>query len=431
MLSQREGERAMEERDFSPKTPTTGRTLWRNARVATLAQETGASVLEDGVLVAENGRILFAGSAEALPAECAEGADIIDCGGRLMLPAFIDCHTHLVYGGNRAMEFEMRLNGATYEDIARAGGGIVSSVSATNALCVEELVEQALPRLDTLLSEGVSTVEIKSGYALTIEGELNMLRAARRLGDLRPVRIVTSWLAAHATPPAYKGRHSDYITDIVLPGLEAAHAQGLVDAVDGFCEGIAFSPDEIARVFDRAKALGLPVKLHAEQLSDLGGARLAASYAALSADHLEYLSPDDAAILADAGTVAVLLPGAFYTLREKQLPPIAALRKAGAHIALATDSNPGTSPLTSLLMTMNMGATLFGLTVEECLAGVTREAARALGLQGETGTLEAGKSADFALWDIERPAELVYRIGFNPLHQRVWKGQIISRGAFA
>jgi imidazolonepropionase len=329
------------------------------------------------------------------------------------------------------MEFEMRLAGATYEEIARAGGGIISSVTATNALSVDQLVEQALPRLDTLIAEGVSTVEIKSGYALTIEGELNMLRAARRLGEIRPVRVVTSWLAAHATPPAYKGRNADYITDVVLPGLEAAHAQGLVDAVDGFCEGIAFSPEDITRVFDAAKALGLPVKLHAEQLSDLGGARLAASYGALSADHLEYLSEADAGVMAEAGTVAVLLPGAFYTLCEKQLPPIAALRAAGTGIALATDSNPGTSPLTSLLLTMNMGATLFGMTVDECLAGVTREAARALGLQAQTGTLEVGKSADFAIWDIERPAELVYRIGFNPLHQRVFEGHTTSSGATA
>ena len=304
-------------------------------------------------------------------------------------------------------------------------------MKATNALSVDQLVKASLPRVDTLIAEGVSTVEIKSGYALTIEGELNMLRAARRLSEIRPVRIVTSWLAAHATPPAYKGRNGDYITDIVIPGLRAAHAEGLVDAVDGFCEGIAFSPEEIARVFDEAKTLGLPVKLHAEQLSDLKGAKLAASYGALSADHLEYLADDDAAILAKAGSVAVLLPGAFYTLREKQLPPIQALRQAGASIALATDSNPGTSPLTSLLMTMNMGATLFGLTVEECLAGVTREAARALGLLSETGTLEVGKAADFTLWDIERPAELVYRIGFNPLVQRVWNGRITSASAGA
>lgn len=403
--------------------------LWKNARIATLCEE--AASIDHGAILVEHGRIAYVGPEEKLPRTAGSEVETVDCDGRWILPAFIDCHTHLVYGGNRAMEFEMRLKGASYEEIARAGGGIVSSVSATNALSVEQLVEQSLPRLDTLLAEGVSTVEIKSGYGLSIEGELNMLRAARRLGQIRPVRILTSWLAAHATPPAYKGRNGDYMTDVVLPGLTAAHAENLVDAVDGFCEGIAYSPDEIARVFDAAGALGLPVKLHAEQLSDLGGARLAASYGALSADHLEYLSADDATVMAEAGTVAVLLPGAFYTLREKQLPPVAALRAAGARIALATDSNPGTSPLTSLLMTMNMGATLFGLTVDECLAGVTREAARALGLLSETGTIEVGKSADFCLWDIGQPAELVYRMGFNPLHSRVWKGQTILRGAIA
>ncbi|MFC7396892.1 imidazolonepropionase [Chelatococcus sp. GCM10030263] len=400
--------------------------LWRNARIATLAGDApGLGIIERGAIAITGGRLAFVGSEDGLPAEFHD-AEAVDCGGRWITPALVDCHTHLVFGGDRAMEFEMRLTGASYEEIARAGGGIVSSVKATNALSEDELVAQALPRLDTLLDEGVSTIEIKSGYALTIAGELKMLRAARRLAEIRPVRVVTSWLAAHATPPDYKGRNGDYITDVVLPGLDAAHAEGLVDAVDGFCEGIAFSPEEIARVFDRAKALGLPVKLHAEQLSNLGGARLAASYGALSADHLEYLSADDAKILAAAGTVAVLLPGAFYALREKQAPPVVALREAGAHIALATDSNPGTSPLTSLLLAMNMGATLFGLTVEECLAGVTREAARALGLLAETGTLEAGKSADFAVWDIARPAELVYRIGFNPLACRVFEGARVA-----
>ena len=414
---------------FQPKEGEGAPRLWTGARIAPLSE--GAAAIENGALLVEHGRIAYIGPEADLPADASAIRERFDCGGRWLLPSFIDCHTHLVYGGNRAMEFEMRLAGATYEEIARAGGGIVSSVKATNALSVDQLVKASLPRVDTLIAEGVSTVEIKSGYALTIEGELNMLRAARRLSEIRPVRIVTSWLAAHATPPAYKGRNGDYITDIVIPGLRAAHAEGLVDAVDGFCEGIAFSPEEIARVFDEAKTLGLPVKLHAEQLSDLKGAKLAASYGALSADHLEYLADDDAAILAKAGSVAVLLPGAFYTLREKQLPPIQALRQAGASIALATDSNPGTSPLTSLLMTMNMGATLFGLTVEECLAGVTREAARALGLLSEPGTLEVGKAADFTLWDIERPAELVYRIGFNPLVQRVWNGRITSASAGA
>ena len=317
----------------------------------------------------------------------------------------------------------MRLAGATYEEVTRAGGGIASSVRATNALSAEELVETALPRLDTLLREGVATVEVKSGYGLNIDAEIRMLRAARELAKRRAVRVVTSWLAAHATPAEYKGRSSDYIDDVVLPGLEQAHAEGLVDAVDGFCEGIAFSPEEISRVFDRARRIGLPVKLHAEQLSDLGGAKLAASYGALSADHLEYLDAEGARQMAGAGTVAVLLPGAFYALNEKQRPPVQALRDAGTRIAIATDCNPGTSPLTSVLLAMNMAATLFGMTVDECIAGVTREGARALGLLAETGTLEVGKSADLRS-GTSSPAELVYHIGFNPLYSRVFKGQV-------
>jgi imidazolonepropionase len=400
--------------------------LWRNARLATLdPTKKGLGIIEKGALLETAGRIVFAGGEDALPATTAD--ETIDIEGRWITPGLIDCHTHIVFGGNRAREFEMRLQGATYEAVARAGGGIVSSVKATNALSVDGLVTAALPRLDTLLAEGVTTIEIKSGYGLSLDGELKMLQAARALADIRPVRVVTSYLGAHATPADYKGRNGDFIAEVALPALEAAHAKGLVDAVDGFCEGIAFSPAEIARVFDRAKALGLPVKLHAEQLSNLGGARLAASYGALSADHLEYLDEDGARAMAKAGTVAVLLPGAFYAINEKQKPPVAALRAAGVSIAVATDCNPGTSPLTSLLLAMNMAATLFGLTVEECIAGATREAARALGLSAETGTLEAGKSADFAVWDIESPAELVYRIGFNPLHARVFKGTRIDR----
>ncbi|MQW88817.1 imidazolonepropionase [Sinorhizobium saheli] len=401
--------------------------LWRNARLATLEDLGSLGIVEKAAVAIRGERIVFAGAESELPADLAKADQVIDCDGRWITPALIDCHTHLVHGGNRAREFELRLEGATYEDIARAGGGIVSTVKATNALSVDELVQAALPRLDALLAEGVSTVEIKSGYGLNIEAELKMLRAARVLGHVRPVRVVTSYLAAHATPPEYKGRHGDYIADVVLPGLARAHAEGLVDAVDGFCEGIAFSPAEIATVFDRARSLGLPVKLHAEQLSNLGGARLAASYGALSADHLEYLDAEGAAAMAKAGTVAVLLPGAFYTLREKQLPPVEALRTAGTRIAVATDCNPGTSPLTSLLMTMNMAATLFRLTLEECLAGVTREAARALGILDQTGTIEPGKSADLAIWDIETPAELIYRIGFNPLSERIFKGKRIPR----
>ncbi len=400
--------------------------IWRNARVLPLAAvDDSLAIIEDAAVVVRDGRIVFIGSQAKLPAEF-ENADTIDCGGRVLTPALVDCHTHLVYGGDRAMEFEMRLAGATYEEIARAGGGIVSSVKATNALSPEELAKAALPRLDTLLSEGVATIEIKSGYGLSIEGELNMLRAARLLETLRPVRIVTSYLAAHATPVGYKGRNADYLADVVLPGLDRAHAEGLVDAVDGFCEGIAFSVDEMRLVFDRAKALGIPVKLHAEQLSNLGGAKMAASYGALSADHLEYLDAEGAAAMAASGTVAVLLPGAFYAINETRKPPVQMLRDAGVKIAVATDCNPGTSPLTSMLLAMNMSATLFRLTVEECLAGATREAARALGLLAETGTLEVGKSADFAIWDIERPAELVYRIGFNPLHARVFKGHVFK-----
>ena len=414
---------------FSDKAiPARGKTLWRNARLATLAEDRpGLGIVEKGAIVAEAGHILFAGAEGDLPAAAIEGAELVDLEGRWVTPGLTDCHTHIVHGGDRAREFEMRLEGATYEEIARAGGGIVSSVKATNALSVEELVAAALPRLDTLLAEGVTTIEVKSGYGLNIEAELRMLRAARALERARHVRVVTSYLAAHATPVEYKGRNGDYIGEVVLPGLERAHALGLVDAVDGFCEGIAFSVSEIARVFDRAQALGLPVKLHAEQLSNLGGAKLAASYGALSADHLEYLDEEGARAMAGAGTVAVLLPGAFYAINEKQKPPVKALREAGAHIAIATDCNPGTSPLTSLLLTMNMSATLFGLTVEECLAGVTREAARALGILAESGTIEVGKSADLAIWDVESLAELVYRIGFNPLHTRIFKGERINR----
>ncbi|WP_152048954.1 imidazolonepropionase [Aureimonas psammosilenae] len=406
----------------SPEAANSGYVL-RNVRLATMATGAGPlGIVENGALVVREGRIAYAGPAAALPASFHAVLPEWDGEGRWVTPAPVDCHTHLVHGGNRAREFEMRLEGASYEEIARAGGGIVSSVAATRTLDVDGLVQAALPRLDALLDEGVSTVEVKSGYGLDVETELNMLRAARALERARPVRVVTSWLAAHALPAEYRERREAYLDEVVLAGLERAHAEGLVDAVDGFCEGIAFSPVEIARVFDRAKALGVPVKLHAEQLSDLGGAGLAASYGALSADHLEYLSLEGITAMRESGTVAVLLPGAFYALRETRKPPVEALRIAGVPMALATDCNPGTSPLTSLLLTMNMGATLFGMTVAECLAGTTREAARALGLLTETGTLEAGKSADLAIWTIESPAELVYRIGFNPLHARIFKG---------
>ena len=339
-----------------------------------------------------------------------------------MTPGLIDCHTHLVHGGERSNEFEMRLEGASYEEGARAGGGIVSSVRATRAASAEARLGGALARLDRLMAEGVTTVEVKSGYGLDLATEARLLRVARRLGAARDFGVRTSFLGAHALPPEAAGDKDGFaglVADTMLPALAA---EGLVDAVDGFCEGIAFSPAQIARVFDAARGLGLPVKLHADQLSDLGGAALAARYGALSADHLEHASEAGAAAMAASGTVAVLLPGAFYFLRETQRPPVAAFRRHGTRMAVATDYNPGTSPLTSLLFAANMAATLFRLTVAECLAGITREAARALGLLDETGTLEAGKWADLAVWDVERPAELVCRIGFNPLHRRVRHG---------
>ena len=396
--------------------------IWREARLVTVA-DGSATVIEDGVVLTEGERITYAGSSASMPSSPVD-AENVPLGGRLVTPALVDCHTHLVHGGHRAREFEMRLAGATYEEVARAGGGIVSSVTATRALDVDGLVAAALPRLDTLLAEGVATVEIKSGYGLTVDSELAMLRAARKLATLRPVRIVTSYLAAHAVPAEYRGRADAYITEVVLPGLQAGRAEGLIDAVDGFCESIAFSPAQIKRVFDAAAALGLPVKLHAEQLSNLGGARLVAGRGGLSADHLEHLDAAGIAAMAAAGTVAVLLPGAFYTLRETVKPPVAGLRAAGVPMAVATDCNPGTSPLSSMLLAMNMAASLFGLTVDECISGATRTAARALGL-ADLGTLEPGKVADMAVWDVETPAELVYRLGFNPLHARISKGDRI------
>ena len=380
-------------------------------------------VIPDGAVVARDGRIEFAGREAELPVGSAASVEEIDCGGRLVTPGLVDCHTHLVHAGHRAHEFQLRLAGATYEEVARAGGGIISSVKATRAASVEELVRQSLPRLDSLLAEGVTTVEIKSGYGLELEAERRQLRAARRLGELRPVTIRTTFLGAHALPPEAGGDADGYIRLLAEEMLPAVAAEGLVDAVDGFCERIAFSPEQIARVFDAAKALGLPVKLHVEQLSNLGGAALAARYGALSADHLEYLDEPGAAALARSGTVAVLLPGAFYFLRETQAPPVSLLRRHGVPMAVATDMNPGTSPLSSLLMAANMAATLFRMTVGECLAGITREAARALGLLDQVGTLSAGKRCDLAVWDVEEPAQLVYRIGFNPLYARVWGGQ--------
>lgn len=398
--------------------------VWRNARLATMAESLpGLGIVDQGAVVAEDGRIVFAGPEMALPEATIATADIIDCEGRWITPGLIDCHTHLVHAGNRANEFEMRLAGASYEEVARAGGGIVSSVKALRAASEDQLVRETLPRLDALIAEGVTTVEVKSGYGLDLENETKSLHAAHRLGLERPVTVKTTFLGAHALPPEAEGDKDAYIDKVVTEMLPVVAGAGLADAVDGFCEGIAFSPEQIAKVFDTAKALGLPVKLHADQLSNTYGAALAARYGALSADHLEYTDEPGVAAMAQAGTVAVLLPGAFYFIREQKKPPVDLFREHGVKMAVATDCNPGTSPLTSLLLTMNMAATLFQMTVEECLAGVTREAARALGMLPETGTLEPGKWADLAIWNVESPAELVYRMGFNPLHARIWRGQ--------
>jgi imidazolonepropionase len=398
--------------------------VWRNARLATLAADRpGLGIVERGAVAIEHRRIAYAGPDADMPAHWREIGEDVDCEGRWITPGLIDCHTHLVHAGDRAHEFELRLQGATYEEVARAGGGIVSSVKALRAASEDELLRQTLPRLDALMAEGVTTVEVKSGYGLDLANERKSLRAARRLARERAVSIRATFLGAHALPPEAVGDREGYIGRLVSEMLPAIATEGLADAVDGFCETIAFSPEEITRVFTAAKALGLPVKLHADQLSNLHGAALAAQYGALSADHLEHTDEAGVAAMAGAGTTAVLLPGAFYFIRETQRPPVDLFRRHGVAMAVASDCNPGTSPLTSLLLTMNMAATLFRMNVEECVAGVTREAARALGVLAETGTLEVGKWADLAIWNIERPAELVYRMGFNPLHARVWRGQ--------
>jgi imidazolonepropionase len=395
--------------------------IWRRSRLATLSPfRQGLGLIDDGLIAAQGGRIVYAGPASDAPA--LDAKQQIDCDGRWITPGLIDCHTHLVYGDNRALEFEQRLAGASYEEVARAGGGIVSTVKATRQASTDQLVEAALPRLDALMAEGVTTIEIKSGYGLQLDTERRQLQAARRLADERAVSVRTTFLGAHAVPPEMAGNKAGYIDSVCNEMLPTIAAEGLADAVDAFCEGIAFSVEQTAQVFAKAQALGLPVRLHADQLSNLHGAALAARFGALSADHLEYADEDGVAAMARAGTVAVVLPGAFYFIREKQLPPIDAMRRHRVPIALATDCNPGTSPLTSLLLTMNMGATLFRLNVDECIAAVTREAARALGLLDQTGSLDEGKRCDLAIWDIERPAELVYRMGFNPLHARVWSG---------
>lgn len=392
-----------------------------NLRAATLQPGTDPyGMIEDAALVLTGDKIAWVGPLAALPGDYGD-MTAQDMGGRLVTPALIDCHTHVVHGGNRATEFEMRLQGASYEAVARAGGGIVSTVKATRNASEDELVWAALPFVDAMIAEGVAVIEIKSGYGLERDTELRMLRAARRIGQMRPVLVRTSFLAAHAVPVEYQGRADAYIDEVCIPTLHVAHAEGLVDAVDGFCEGIAFSPTQIERVFQAAQTLGLPVKLHAEQLSNLGGAALAARFGALSADHLEYLDEAGVAAMAAAGTVAVILPGAFYTLRETAMPPIDLLRQYAVPMAVATDMNPGSSPMASLLLAMNMACTLFRMTPAETLAGATIHAARALGLT-DRGTLATGQAADLAIWNCGHPAELAYRIGFNPLHQRIQGG---------
>ncbi|MBX7500827.1 imidazolonepropionase [Qipengyuania sp. YG27] len=399
----------------------TGR-VFTHCSAATLVEgERGYGLVEDAAVVVAEGRIAWIGARGDLPVDHAVWEQV-DLGGALVTPALVDCHTHLVFGGDRSREFALRLEGASYEEIARAGGGIRSTVSATRDASDDELLAEALRRVDDLLADGVAVVEVKSGYGLSIAHELRMLRVARAIEGERPVHIRTSWLAAHALPPEFEGEADRYIDEVAIPGLETAAAEGLVDAVDGFCEGIGFSPAQIRRVFDTARELGIRVKLHAEQLSDLKGAVLAAEYDALSADHLEWLAPGDAPLLAEKGVVAVLLPGAFYALRETRLPPMDALREAGVAMALATDCNPGSSPLSSLRLAMNMGCTLFRMTAEEALAGATRNGAKALGLEAEYGTIEPGKRADLAVWDTEHPDFLSYWIGGRLLRGRITAG---------
>lgn len=382
----------------------------------------GYGLIRDAAIALDAGKIAWVGALADLP-EAYRSLDRHDMGGRLVTPGLIDCHSHIVFAGHRAAEFEMRLQGASYEEIARAGGGILSTVTATRAADQAALTAAALRRLTAMRRTGTTTVEVKSGYGLTVTDEVKLLRAARALAGLSPVTIRATHLAAHAIPPEFKGRADDYIDQVAIPSLHAAYAEGLVDAVDAFCEGIAFSPDQVARLFNAAKGLGLPVKLHAEQLSDLNGATLAARHGALSADHLEYLSPAGVAAMAGAGTVAVILPGAFYTLRETQAPPIAALRRAGVPMAVATDCNPGSSPMTSLPLAMNMACTLFRMTPLEALLGTTTHAARALGLT-DRGQLSPGLCADLAVWDADHPAELSYPIGAEALSQTIIGGRL-------
>ena len=391
-----------------------------NATIATMTD--GYGLIPDGAVVIEGDQVVWVGPTADLPGPY-DRLPGVDMTGRLVTPGLIDCHSHIVFGGDRAVEFEMRLNGASYEEVARAGGGILSTVTATRAASEAELLAQALVRADQIIAGGATVIEVKSGYGLTVADEVKLLRVARRIGELRPVRVLTTHLAAHAVPPEYRGRSGDYIDEVAIPSLYLAHAEGLVDAVDAFCEGIAFSVAEVARLFGVARALGLPVKIHAEQLSDLGGAVMAAGMGALSADHLEYMGADGVAAMAAAGTVAVILPGAFYTLRETQVPPVVALRAAGVAMALATDCNPGSSPVTSLPLVMNMACTLFRMTPLEALQGVTVHAARAMGLT-DCGVVAAGMRADLCVWQARHPAELSYRIGATDLYARVYGGRL-------
>lgn len=397
--------------------------IWTGGRIATLAEDRpGTGMIEDGAVGAVRGRIAFVGPVSELPDGWTAG-EVVDLRGRLVTPGLIDCHTHLVFAGDRADEFELRLRGETYETIAAAGGGIVSTVARTRAADEAALVEGALDRLDRLMAEGVTAIEIKSGYGLTLADELKMLRAARALEVRRPIEVVTSLLAAHTIPPERRDDRAGYVAEIIETIIPAAAAEGLADAVDAFCEDGAFTPAETRAVFEAARAHGLPVRLHADQRTAGGGATLAAEFGALSADHLERTDAAGALAMAAAGTVAVLLPGAFYALRDKEKPPIDLFREAGVRMAVATDCNPGSSPLTSILTAMNMAVVLFGLTVDEALAGVTREAARALGRWGEMGSLEVGKACNLAIWDATRPVELVYWLGRNALHSRVFEGE--------
>lgn len=390
-------------------------TLWKNLHVATMTENGSFGIINNAAIGIKDGRIEWIGRESVLPAEAESLSEyVLDGEGKWATPGLIDCHTHLAYAGSRAAEFEQRLQGVSYEDIARAGGGIASTMRAVRETSEDVIFDQTLFRLLTLFRQGVTSFEVKSGYGLDTASERKLLRVATRLRDDYGFRVQRTFLGAHALPPEYAGRADDYIDMICHEMLPALHAEGLIDTVDAFCEHIAFSAGQVQQVFDTARSLGLPVKLHAEQLSNLHGARLAAQYQALSADHLEYLDDAGVEAMRAAGTVAVLLPGAFYFLREKQLPPVDALRKAGVPMALATDHNPGTSPCLSLLLMLNMGCTLFRLTPEEALAGVTRHAARALGWQDDIGTLEIGKAADFVLWDITHPRDLCYMFGHNP-----------------